>query len=97
MAYHYGIHRLTIEWSQCFLSNHSQQAVMDGPLRSEAKVTSGVPQGGVHRPLLLLIFINDLTVEVQSSVSCIFAVDCILYQQCITSPYDSNNVQTDLD
>ena len=42
-------------------------------------VLSGVPQGSVLGPILLLIFINYLPDNIRSSV-CLFADDCVLYR-----------------
>ena len=43
-------------------------------------VTSGVPQGTVLRPLLFLIYINDLPNSVSSSIS-LFADDSYVYRR----------------
>ena len=58
-------------------------------------MTSGVPQGTVSGPVLFLLFINDLSDNVQNSVVCLFAGDCILYRT-IHTPYDCNKLQDDL-
>ena len=52
--------------------------VVDGQSSSSVWVQSGVPQGTVLGPLLLL-HTNDLPNEVQSTVR-LFADDCLLYR-----------------
>ena len=69
--------------------------VIDGHFSIDTKITSGVPQGSVLGPLLLLIYINDLPNSVQNSVCRLFADDCILYQR-IRSSQDSDKLQADL-
>ena len=55
---HYGIQGQTYKWIESFLSDRSQQVIVDGAVSDKAPVVSGVPQGTVLGPLLL--FINDL-------------------------------------
>lgn len=52
-------------------------------MSSEADVDSGVPQGTVLFPVLILAFINDLP-EVNCSVK-LFADDCLIYMT-VNSP-----------
>ena len=52
--------------------------VIDGHLSIDVKITSGVPQGSVLDPLLILIQMADLPNCVQDSVCHLFADDCIL-------------------
>ena len=86
---HYGN---TLPWIREFLTNRTQRVLVHGsPLVS---VRSGVPQGTVLGPLLLLAFINDLPHHVQSQIR-LFADDCLLYRPiCYVS--DSVALQRDL-
>ncbi|MCG7866607.1 MAG: reverse transcriptase family protein, partial [Candidatus Thiodiazotropha taylori] len=91
---HYGIRGEVYQWIRSFLSNRTQQVVVDGENSYSAPVISGVPQGTVLGPLLFLIFINDLPQTIQSNVR-LFADDCIVYRE-LNSSYDCEILQQDL-
>ena len=71
-----------------------QRVVIDGDSSDWLPVKSGVPQGTVLGPLAFLIYINDISIDVSSSLR-LFADDCLLYR-IISSPDDCANLQNDL-
>jgi hypothetical protein len=51
-----------------------------GQLSEEMKVTSGVPQGNVLGPILFIAYVNDIWINIESTVR-LFADDCIIYRE----------------
>ena len=92
---HYGIKGKLLTWLKNFLTDRTQETVVDGEFSNPCKVTSGVPQGSVVGPLLFLLFINDLPEGLTSKVR-LFADDCALYLQ-LTSEDSPPKLQSDLD
>ena len=62
---YYGVTRHTLHWIAKFLSKRTQQVVLDGSRSGPADVLSST-QGMVLRPLLFLVYINDLPATVTS-------------------------------
>ena len=67
---------------------------VNGVLSGEQAVLSGVPQGSVLGPLLFLLFINDITDDLETHLL-LFADDSKLYQH-IRSQADMEALQRDL-
>ena len=92
----YGIRGSTHKWIKDFLSNRSQEVVLEGKRSLSAPVNSGVPQGSVLGPSLFLIYINDLPSYLsQGSTARLFADDCVLYRT-INNTEDAKKLQIDL-
>ena len=77
----YGIQGKVATWISLFLSQRSQQVVIDGSTSDSVDVKSGVPQGTVMGPLLFLLFLNDLPQVVDPGTQVhLFADDCLIYR-----------------
>ena len=90
----HGVKGKTLKWISSFLGGRTQAVVLEGECSPEVSVTSGVPQGSVLGPLLVLLYINDLPENIQSQVR-LFADDTAVYLTVI-NPNDSNILQSDL-
>lgn len=67
-------------WVKDFISDRQQFVVYEGALSGTASVKSGVPQGSVLGPLLFLIYINDITADIDCKIR-LFADDCVIYRE----------------
>ena len=82
-------------WTRAFLFNRSQTVVLEGEESGSVPVTSGVPQGSVLGPILLIVYINDLPEELSSQVR-LFADDTAVYLT-VGGLDDGTVLQTDTD
>ena len=68
----YGIVDDELMWFCNFLTGRTQAVSVNGDMSEFDKVLTGVPQGSVLGPIVLLIFINDLP-------SCLSCTACNIY------------------
>ena len=91
----YGVQGKLLSWLTSFLSDCFQCFSLNGSLSSWQPVSSGVPQGSVLGPLLLVICIND-TSSIVFSYLFKFADDAKVCCS-ILNPSDIQLLQNDID
>ena len=83
-----------MEWIEQFLTDRTQQVVVENKFSALTPVISGVPQGSVLSPLLFLVFINDLPISIDSLVK-LYTDDVLMYRS-INDVSDHQILQDDL-
>ena len=71
-----------------YVTRRQQRVVLNGQTSLWLNVTAGVPQGFVLRPLLFLIYINDLPDDITSSCK-IYADDTSLFSKIEIKSYSN--------
>lgn len=74
----FGISGTVLKWFRSYLAGRQQRVVINGQSSDWAPVNAGVPQGSILGPLLFLVFINDIVLDLNSSIR-LFADDTSLY------------------
>ena len=82
-------------WISSWLTERTQQVVVDGDYSTCKQVRSGVPQGTVLCPLMFLFYINDIGDHLNHSTIRLFADDCLL-PRTISNQDDAHRLQDDL-
>ena len=90
----HGIEGKVWLWLENWLKGREQRVCIDGSSSDWIKVFSGVPQGSVLKPILFLVYINDVDLEVQNDILK-FADDTKLYG-VVTNTAQAESMQQDL-
>ena len=70
----------TIKWFKSYLSERIFLVNIENKLSGFGKISCGVPQGSILRPLLFLIYVNDMLQAVTPTLLLYADYSCILYQ-----------------
>ena len=81
---------------QNFLTNRQHRVVVRGTTSSWSSVRSGVPQGTILGHILFLIYVNDISSNISSTIK-LFAGDKKVYREIADSINDTRALQTDID
>ena len=74
-----------IQWIQSYLTNRTQMVVVGREQSSVLPIVSGVPQSSILGPLFIIIFINDVALEISpGSTISLFADDMTLYRPILS-------------
>ena len=79
-----------------YLHNRKQRVVLNGFHSDYSLIEAGVPQGSVLRPLLFLLYINDLEKNITSNNK-FFADDTMLFSIVKDPVVSANDLNHDLD
>jgi hypothetical protein len=73
-----GIRGSLLDWVQNYLSGRKQRVVINNVSSDWGFIKAGVPQESILRTLFVIVFINDIVIEIQSTIK-LFADDTSLY------------------
>ena len=92
----HGIDGPLLRWFRHFLTNRMQRVVIRGKCSDWSSVKSGVPQGTILGPILFIIYINDISTDLTSTVK-VYADDTKIYRTIDSPDFDIPALQCDLD
>ena len=90
----YGIRNNTLLWFKSYLSDSTQATFVHNSLSPFLPIITGVPQGSILGPTLLLLFINDLPQYVRCCN--LYADDCMVECSGNTVPDILVNLQSEV-
>ena len=86
-----GIREMYLKWLKSYMTDRKQIVLNENYESTEHKVSCGVPQGSILGPLLLIIYMNDLSKLSLTSNVLLFADDTVLYysNKCVKTLYNT--------
>ena len=90
----YSINSKVLEWIKAFLRNRHQIVNVNGTKSDPATALSGIPQGSVLGPILLVKYVNDVP-EVVKCGTYLFGDDTEIFRK-MTTKEDVLQLQSDI-
>ena len=91
----HGIDGSALQWFRNFLTGRMQRVVLRGTCSSWSPVLSGVPQGTILGPVLFILYVNDISSGISSTVK-LYADDTKVYREISDIARDTSILQSDL-
>ncbi|CAB4014982.1 Hypothetical predicted protein [Paramuricea clavata] len=91
-----GIKGCLFAWLSDYLANRTQWVLVKGCTSKPLPVTSGVPQGSILGPLLLIWYINDLPDAVSNYTLVYLFANGAKLARIVNSPSDVREIQYDI-
>ena len=76
---YYGIRGISLMWFENYLSQRTKYVEIDNFKSSHQTITTGVHQGSIMRPLLFLIYMNDMPLSSKLFKFILYADDTTLF------------------
>ena len=91
-----GVRGQLLAWFRSYLTNRRHRTVIEGYASDRRYVPPGVPQGSIIGPLLFLIFVNDITVNIDADTNMpLYADDAKCFRELLSLD-DHDALQKDL-
>ena len=90
----YGIKDEALMWFNTYLTNRKQHVSVNNTKSDFKQISYGVPQGSILRPLLFLLFINNLPLYTDNVSTDLYADDTTLYDIQDSVEQIESNLQT---
>jgi retron-type reverse transcriptase len=75
----YKLDDLSLNWFRSYLSERFQKVIINNYESSAQNIRYEIPQGSILGPLLFFLYINDLPLYVDHSMSDLYADDTTIY------------------
>ncbi len=82
-------------WFTSYLTERGHKVSIDGKLSSLRHINAAVPQGSVLGPLLFLVYINDVTLDIDSEIF-LFADDTSIFKSGKDTKLMAQQINSDL-
>ena len=85
-----NLQHYALDWFVSYLSNRSQYVRIQDSSSELVNITCGVPQGSILRPVLFIVYINDIVNASKLATFILFADDTNIFfkDKCLNTLYD---------
>ena len=97
LKYQFGIDGHMLKLIKEYLKGRKQRVLVKGRYSTILDVKSGVPQGSILGPLLLVLFINDIHTKISENTQIMLYADDTKIWRYILAPIDHEILQRDID